>query len=405
MTRFRYRARTAAGELVRGALTGPDAETVLAGLHARALFVVAIARDRSWNLSLPALPRRSVSARARSAFFRCFATLVRAGIPLRRALDVTIERSDDRVLRATLADVRGEVERGVPLSAALAARPQDFSRLVVAMIAAGETGGILDDVLERIATFLERDDELRKRLLAALAYPLTVLAAAILLVAFLLVRVVPMFSQLFEEFHVPLPPSTRVLLALSGALARPAVWIVVVASIVLGAALFVALRRDPRGQRLLDRARLRFPVLGKLTRTAMAARIARMLGTLVHSGVDLGASLDVIVPAAGSAVYADVLRTTALSIRQGEPLATPLRAAAAFDPMFVTLVAVGEETGMLDAMLIKLADYFDADVAATIATLGSIVEPALILVLGAIVGLIVSSVFIPLYALIGSVSQ
>lgn len=405
MTTFRYRARTAAGDAVHGAFVAPDPGAVVASLRTRALFVTAVEPERGWTLRVPAWGRARSSARARAAFFRCLATLIGAGVPLRRALGVTIERCTERGLRDALEAVLGEVERGGTLSAAFGRRPAIFPALVVAMIAAGETGGMLDDVLERVATLLERDHDLHRRVLAALAYPATVSAAALALVAFLIVRVLPMFSDLFHSFHVELPATTRLLLAVGAAFDRPPAWI---ASGILLAAVPAALwrlRRSREGRRLLDRIRLRIPLVGGLARAAIAARLARMLGTLVHAGVGLNAALEAIAPVAGSELHADALGAIAIAIREGEALTPPLAAAGLFDSMLVVLVGVGEETGMLDALLIKAADYFEADVAATIATLGSVVEPLLIVFLGAIVGLIVSSVFVPLYALIGGFSQ
>lgn len=346
----------------------------------------------------------SGSSRARVAFFRCFATLLAAGVPLRRALDVTIERCDERALRAALGEILVDVERGDPISAALARRPRHFSPLVVAMIAAGEAGGLLDEALERIAQLLERDFDLQKRVIAALAYPAAVFAASLALLTFLLVRVVPMFAAMFGSFHVEMPPITRALLAAGNALDNPLAWVCVGVTF---AGLFALCRRaqgTQRGKRLLDRVRLRIPFAGRLLRMAVQARLARMLGTLVRSGVDLNAALPVITPLAGSQTHADALARVATAIREGEALTPTLAACGLFDPMLIALVGAGEETGMLDTLLIKAADYFDADVAATIVTLGSVAEPVLIVFLGAIVAFIVSSVFIPLYTLLGGVS-
>jgi type IV pilus assembly protein PilC len=405
MTSFRYRARTVSGALVRGTLRADDAGSAAAGLWGRALYVTAVEPERRWAAPIGPLRARSGQTRSRVAFFRCFATLITAGVPLRRALTVALERCDDRALHAALLEVRTAVERGDALSSALARRPHEFSPLVVAMVAAGETGGILDEVLGRIATFLERDHDLRKRVLATLAYPVTVLAAALALVGFLIVRVVPMFSALFASFHVALPPTTAALLAAGDVLGRPAGWIgASVLAALLPASVALA-RRSARGRRALDRLRFRIPVAGRLVRTAIAARLARTLGTLVHAGVDLNAALNVLAPVAGSDLHADALTRVAIAIREGETLTAPLAASGLFDPMLVALAGVGEETGMLDSLLVTAADYFEADVAATIATLGAVVEPTLIVILGALVALIVSSVFIPLYSLIGGVAQ
>jgi type IV pilus assembly protein PilC len=402
---FRYTARTATGALVRGWLNATNAESAAEGLRRRALFVTAVEPKRLWNRPLRWPHAPSGSSRARVAFFRSFATLVRAGVPMRRGLAVAIERCENVTLAGALRDVLGDIERGDSLSAAFGCRPKAFAPLIVAMVAAGETGGILDDVLDRIAGFLERDYALRKSVVSALAYPATVLFASLALVTFLIVRVVPMFSTLFASFHVPLPLSTRVLMAIGDIASQPASALIALGVIAFVAVGSVATSRTRAGRLAFDRFRLRLPIVGTLLRKTIVARFARMLGTLVHSGIELSIALDVVLPVTGSPVHAAALENVAVALREGEALTPPLAATGIFDPMLIALVGVGEETGMLDVMLPKAADYFESDVAAAIATLGAVIEPALIAVLGVIVGLIVYSVFIPLYSLIGSVSQ
>ena len=403
---YRYTARTAAGELVRGSMEAPSAEAVLANLRTRALFVTAVDREnavvrslgRSFSLGRP-------SRRALLAFFRSFSTLIRAGVPMRRALDVTIERSSDAVLREALRSVAADVEHGTSLGEAMQRRPRAFAPLYVAMVRAGEAGGILDDVLERLASFLERDAELHKKVRSALAYPAVVVTAALGLVLFLIARIVPMFAQMFEAFHAELPPTTRALLALGDALQQPAAWIAVALLPLALLGTIAVTARTPRGALLLDHARLRLPVIGPLLHKAITARIARMLGTLLRSGIELVTAIGVVRPVAGSAAYAAALERVDVALRAGESLTVPLEAARLFDPLAVALVRVGEETGQVDDMLLKVAGYFESDVEAAIATLGAVLEPALIVALGCVVGFIVFSVFIPLYALIGSVSK
>lgn len=402
---FDYSARTSAGLLVRGSLASNSAEEAYSSLRRRALFVTTIRPQRPSAPSFAIWRLRFGGGQATIAFFRSFATLVRAGVPLQRSLDVAIDRCTDAPLKAALRDVAADIQRGDALSSAFARRPRSFSSLATAMVAAGERGGMLDDALERIASFLESDDALRKSVASALAYPVVVLSASLILVAFLIVRVVPMFSTLFASFHVPLPLSTRVLMALGNAASEPAVWSSGLLTIALAATAAFALGRTPRGRYAYDLVRLKLPVAGGILRKSIVARFARMTGTLVHSGIELSTALDVVIPITGSPVHESALEQVGLALREGETFAAPLLASGIFDPMLIALVGVGEETGMLDVMLPKAADYFEADVAATIATLGALVEPALIAVLGVIVGLIMYAVFIPLYSLIGSVSQ
>jgi type IV pilus assembly protein PilC len=402
---FHYTARTAAGAFVRGRLNSGDAESAAAGLRRRALFVTSLAPVPSRAREARRLRPGGGWGRARVAFFRSFATLVRAGVPLRRGLAVAIERAQNVAFAQALRDVLADIERGEPLSIAFARRPRAFAPLIVAMVAAGESGGILDDVLDRIALFLERDDALRKSVAAALAYPATVLGASIALLAFLIVRVVPMFATLFASFHVDLPLSTRVLMALGNAAARPSTLAGGAVLTSLAVAGCIVAQRTRSGRYAFDRLRLSLPLVGSLLRKTIVARMARMLGTLVHSGIELSVALDVVVPVTGSPVHEAALAQVAIALREGEALTPPLAATGLFDPMLIALIGVGEETGMLDVMLPKAAEYFETDVAAAISTLGAVIEPALIAVLGVIVGLIVYSVFIPLYSLIGSVSS
>lgn len=403
---YRYRARSAAGELVCGSMEAPSVDAVLANLRTRALFVTAVARETALARTLGgSLSLGRPARRALLAFFRSFSTLVRAGVPLRRALEVAIERTSDPVLRESLRGVVADVEHGSSLGDALERRPRAFAPLYVAMVRAGEAGGILDDVLERLASFLERDADLRKKVRAALAYPAVVTTAALGLVLFLIARIVPMFAQMFDAFHAELPPTTRALLAIGSALQEPAVWIAggVSLAALIGATVLAA--RTARGALLLDAARLRLPVVGTMLQKSITARVARMLATLLRSGIDLVTAIAVVVPVAGSPSYAAALGRVDVALRAGEPLTAPLEASRLFDPLAVALVRVGEETGLVDEMLLKVASYFETDVEASIATLGAVLEPALIGALGTVVGFIVFSVFIPLYALIGSVSK
>lgn len=403
---FRYTARSADGALVRGTMEASDPTAVLAALRTRALFVTAVEREsavaRTVGRSLRVgAPRH----KALLGFFRSFSTLIRAGVAMRRALEVAIERADDGALCEALRSILADIEHGSSLSEAMARRPRVFRPLPVAMVRAGEAGGILDDVLERLASFLERDADLRKKLRSALAYPAVVLGSATVLVVFLIARIVPMFAQMFDAFHVEPPVTTKALLALGAALSRPETWLAGAAAALLALTALVAVLRTRGGALAADRLRLRVPVFGPLVAKAITARIARMLAALLRSGTDLVGAIEVVRPVAGSPAFALALERVDAALRAGEALTPPLEASGLFDPLAVALVRVGEETGLVDEMLVKVAAYFETDVEAAIATLGAIVEPALIGVLGVVVGFIVFSVFIPLYSLIGSVSR
>ncbi len=403
---FRYTARTVDGEIVRGSMEAIDADNVLSALRTRALFVTAIDRESQIARRLGrSLSIGGVSRKSLLAFFRSFATLIRAGVSMQRGLCVSIERCEDPTLREALRSVLSDVEHGTSLSGAMSRRSRAFPHLYVAMICAGEEGGILDDVLERLATFLERDSNLRKKVQSALAYPMVVLTAALTLVVFLIARIVPMFAGMFDSFHVELPVTTRILLGAGQILQSPLLWAVFPLCIILTGIALERYNRTVAGALLMDRLRLRIPVIGTLVQKSIVARVARMLATLLRSGIELVSAIDVVIPVAGSAVYRRALTRINVALREGDSLTRPLAESRVFDPLVVALVRVGEETGLVDDMLLKIAEYFEGDVETTVATIGAIIEPALIIFLGAAVGFIVFSIFIPLYSLIGSVSK
>jgi len=405
MATFRYTARTGEGEIVRGSMQAADVGSVLDLLRSRALFVTAVDRESDAADRLRrALRVGGVSHTGLLAFFRSFVTLIRAGVSIQRSLTVTIERATDARLLEALRSVLADVEHGSPLSDAMSRRPRDFPPLYVAMIRAGEAGGILDDVLDRLAILLEREAALRKKVQTALAYPVIVLIAATALVVFLIAKIVPMFAQMFDSFHVELPFATQLLVHLGEILAAPLPWLLIGLALPLGALALYRFSLSPSGALFIDDLRLHAPIVGPLVHKAITARVARMLATLLRSGIDLVSAIDAIVSVTGSPRYARAFERVNVALREGEPLARPLSESRLFDPMFLALVRVGEETGLLDEMLLKIAEYFESDVEAAIATLGAVLEPALIVLLGTVVGFIVFSIFLPLYSLIGDLA-
>jgi type II secretory pathway component PulF len=397
---FRYTARSHSGEPVAGALRAESRAAATLDLQRRSLFVTSLVPSQGSRLKAAAFfgHRR----RALLAFFRAFSVLIRAGVSLRRALSVTVTHCSEKRLREALRAVLADVEYGSSLSTALARRPRDFSALQTAMIGAGEAGGVLDDVLERIADVLEHEHAVRKKVQTALVYPAVVAAAAAILILFLIVHVVPMFASLFARFTVPLPWPTRILLELGTTLGSiKSIPILVTA--VAGLAAVSRLVR-PRQIESLDRVRLKIPLIGVLLRYGALARLTRMLGVLLRSGVSVLTAIDVVAPVSGSRTYERGLRRVGDALRRGEGIHAAFQRNLSCDPLTLALIGVGEESGALDAMLIAAANYLDVEVEATLATLASILEPALIGVVGLIVGLIVFSIFLPLYGLIGSIT-
>ncbi len=401
---FAYTARNGDGRFVAGSLQAENREQALAHLRTRTLFVTSLSpAGAASGIVGSLLTAWPVSGAARTAFFRSFATLIRAGVPIRRALDVVVESCRDARLCEALRSVSSDIESGSELSTAMARRPREFPRLFIAMIRAGELGGALDDILERIATLLERHEAIRKRVRSAIAYPLIVASAALALVLFLVGSTVPAFASMFTEMHVTLPWTTRTLIATGDALREPIVWfaLALIPPVIVG--LTRAGRRVERIALRIDGLTLAVPLFGSILRKAVIARFSRTLGALLRSGVPLLDALEAAHDVVDNAVYAQFTAELNASLREGTSVAGALERSALFDGLFQQLVRVGEETGTLESMLVRVAEYYELDVETGIAALGSVLEPVLIVALGALVGLIVASILVPLYSMIGSI--
>jgi type IV pilus assembly protein PilC len=401
---YYYTARDVGGAFVRGSIEAGTASAALSNLRTRALFVTSLENAASARGTIAAaLHIGGVSQKSLVTFFRSFSTLARAGVPIRRSLDVTIAECSDSRLREALQSVVSDIENGLPLSDAMARHPKEFPRLYVAMVRAGELGGVLDDVLERIASVLERDRATRKRVSAALTYPVMVACAAIGLILFLLTTIVPMFRSMYEQLHVPLPAITSALIALGVALQSPVTWALCGAGVLTIAVLIVRLRASEHGSMALESLLLALPVAGVIVKKSTIARFARMLGTLLRSGVGLVAALEVVTDVVTSARFRQSIADLRQALREGSLVSDPLERSGLYEPMFIQMLHVGEETGALDAMLLRVADYYDLDIETMLSALGSMLEPAMILLLGSAVGFIVAAIFIPLYTLIGNI--
>lgn len=380
-----------------GIVRAESANAAAIDLQRRALLVTKVTESRAIAI-VGGWHRR----RALHVFYRAFSVLLRSGVAMRRALGVAIAHCKERELQESLRAILSDVEHGTSLSAAMGRRPREFSALHAAMIGAGETGGALDDVLERITTLLDRDHIVRKRIQSALAYPAIVASGAVFVIVLLVARVLPMFAGMFRQFGTPLPMPTRVLVAFANFLNSPTF---VLAALGLGLSAFFAIGMTSRFRvEYIDRFRFRIPVLGPILRMATTARIVRMLGMLLRCGVGILPSINTALPICGSPLYAAGLRQIADGLRHGEALHLCMSRSGLFEPLLLTLVATGDETGTVDRMLLVAADYLDVEVEAGLDAFAALIEPALIGVLGLIVGFIVFSIFLPLYALIGSLA-
>ncbi len=402
MSVFVWKGRTAGGEVRAGEIEADSREDALARLRRQRIITTQV-RPKSRDISFSFGKRKKgVSKRDLAIFTRQFSTMIDAGLPLVQCLEILSKQTESPSFRDVISSVMHDVEAGTTLAEALAKRPHAFDSLYVNMVEAGEAGGILDKILQRLATYIEKAEALRRKVKSAMTYPAVVLCVAGAAMAFMLLCIIPVFAKVFADFGGELPLPTQIVVDLSDFL-KKAWWIIGA----LIAAAILALKRyraTERGRRHTDRLLLRSPILGDLIRKASIARFTRTLGTMISSGVPILAGLDITAKTSGNAVVEDAIQATKTSIREGETIATPLRQSRVFPPMVVQMISVGEETGALDKMLEKIANFYDEEVNTAVDTLTSIIEPVMIVVMGVGVGGMVVSMYLPMFKLINVVA-
>lgn len=334
-------------------------------------------------------------------FTRQFATMIDAGLPLVQCLDILANQTDNRTFKQMLKQIKSDVESGSTFADALKKHPKTFDELFVNLIAAGEVGGILDTILNRLAAYIEKAMKLKKKVKGAMVYPSVVLVVAVAVVAVLLLFVIPIFKKMFEDMGGGLPTPTQMVIDISDWVQSYILFIIAVI-----VAFFIAFNRfyaTRKGRALMDDLVLRVPVIGDLIRKVAVARFTRTLGTMIQSGVPLLDGLDIVARTAGNkTVEAAILKTRA-SIAEGRTIADPLSESGVFPSMVVQMIAVGESTGALDAMLTKIADFYDEEVDAAVEALTSLIEPFLMIFLGGTIGGLVIAMYLPIFKLAGTV--
>ena len=403
MPYFNYTIRDANGQTRSGKVEAPNAEELKKRLQAEGLQVLEVTEDRKAP-RVPAGGYGRVKLSDLAIFARQFSTMLDAGVSLIRCLDVLQAQTNNARLRKILMDLSARVESGESLSRSMARHPKAFSQLIIGLIRAGEVGGVLEESLQRIAGFLEKDVELRRKIRSAMTYPVIVLLAAIGIVIFLVSWLVPQFAQLFKELGIEnLPAPTQFLVDLSALFTqRWYVVLIAVAAVFIAYKLFVSTRV---GRRVADRVKLRVPVFGPLHHKIVMARFSRTMGTLLASGVPILQAMETVAGVVGNSVVSDAVIESRARIREGEKIADPLQRSKMFPPMVVHMVSVGEESGSLDHMLNKIADFYENEVEMTIASLTAAIEPVMIVLLGVIVGFIVIAMFLPMIEVISNLSQ
>jgi type IV pilus assembly protein PilC len=400
-TTFAYKVRDRQGKLVTGTLEAESVTIVAGKLRQMGYVPVSIESGESKrmerDLRIPYFSGR-IKLKEVAVFSRQFATMINSGLTLLRSLSILSEQTTNKELARIIGEVRRDVERGSALSAALAKHPKAFSRLYVAMVRSGETGGSLDTVLSRLATTIEQQVELRRKVKSAMTYPVAVGVIVVLILIAMLIFVVPMFKGMYSDLHAKLPAPTLILLTVSNIFKKffPLVF--------LGAGFGIwSLKRyvkTPAGRRRYDALKLRAPVFGQLAHKTALARFSRSLAALVRSGVPILDALEIVSETAGNVVVAEAVADTQAAVKAGESLARPLEAHPVFPPMVTQMIAVGEETGALDELLEKIADFYDSEVEATVDALTSLIEPLLIVVMGVCVGGMVIALYMPMFSII-----
>ncbi len=397
MPQYTYTARDAKGELKTATIEAANREDVVQQLRRLRMNVVKVEEQAKAKQKTGG----SVSMRDIVIFTRQFSTMINSGLPLVQALDILSKQSENKALQAVTRQVVFDVESGHTVADALAKHPKAFSDLYVNMVAAGEAGGILDTILMRLATFMEKNDALVRKVKGAMIYPGVIMSVAAIAICVLLIFVIPVFQNMFASVGLALPLPTRVVITLSEIL-KGYWW-------AIGGGLFAAFTglkkyyATPNGQLVIDRLLLRFPVLGDVLRKSAVSRFTRTLGTLISSGVSILDGLEITAKTAGNRVISDAIMASRSSIAGGDTISAPLAKSNVFPPMVISMIAVGEQTGGLDEMLAKIADFYDEEVDAAVSGLLSLLEPVMIVFLGVVVGGMVVAMYLPIFDMINAV--
>jgi type IV pilus assembly protein PilC len=397
MPTFTYTARTTSGELKSATIDAPTRDDVVAQLRRQRLTIVKVDEEK-------ARASRSgggIKMRDIVIFTRQFSTMINAGLPLVQALDILAKQSENKALQAVVRDVVFDVESGNTVADAMRKHPKAFSDLYTNMVAAGEAGGILDTILNRLAVFMEKNDALVRKVKGAMIYPTVIMAVAALCVVILLWKVIPVFAQMFGSVGMDLPMPTTVVIGMSAFL--NSWWWALLGGAIASGFFIKRYYATPGGQLVIDRLLLRVPVLGDVLRKSAVSRFTRTLGTLISSGVSILDGLEITARTSGNRVVQDAIMQSRASIAGGETIAGPLQKSEVFPPMVISMIAVGEQTGGLDEMLAKIADFYDDEVDAAVSALLSLLEPIMIVFLGVVVGGMIVAMYLPIFDMVNAV--
>jgi type IV pilus assembly protein PilC len=402
MATFAYSGRTRAGQTISGEQIADTVEGAVAVLRRNQVLVTRIDQVKETKAAPKVFKAKAVNAKNLAVFTRQFSVMIDAGLPLVQCLEILGTQEEDKNFSQTILATRADVEAGASLADAMKKHPKAFDPLFTNMIAAGEAGGILDTILKRLATYIEKNVKLKSQVKSAMVYPVAVIVIAAVVVGVILWKVIPTFANLFAGLGAQLPLPTRVVIAASNGMVRFMPFIIV--GIVAGAFAFRSYYASESGRKVIDGITLKLPILGSLMRKIAVARFCRTLSTLLASGVSILEALDITARTSGNAIVEEAILTTRKSIERGETIAQPLKETAVFPPMVVQMIGVGEATGALDTMLSKIADFYEEEVDVAVAGLLTLLEPMMIALLGGIVGGIVIAMYMPIFSLISKLT-
>ncbi len=396
---FLYEGK-AKGKVVKGEYSAENRDEISRLLRSKGIIVTKV-KKKPKKLSLKM--GTGVTAEDITNFARQFSAMISAGLPLIQCLNILSEQSENQSFKTVLLAVTESVEGGNSLADSLAKHPKVFPDLFINMIAAGEIGGILDTILLRLATFLEKAAALKRKIKGAMMYPMVISIVAVVAVAMLLIFVIPVFSSMFADFGAELPKPTQIVVDMSDFLKTPKKILPVLGILVAAGIAFAKYKATPKGRYNVDKLILKLPIMGDLAKKSVIAQFSRTLGTLLSSGVSILEALDITAKTAGNMVIRRALESMISSISEGKTITEPMKATGIFPPMVVQMVAVGEESGGLDQMLSKIADFYDEEVNASVETLTSVMEPIIIVVLAVVMGGTLIAMYLPMFDMINAV--
>jgi len=405
MAKFDWEARSKAGSAQKGVMEAASAAMVEAQLKRYGFSGISVkeqGKGLSMELKIPGLggPKK-IETKDLVVFTRQFATMIDSGLPLVQCLDILGSQQENKTFKEILIKVKESVESGSTFADALSKHPKAFDQLYVNLVAAGEVGGILDTILSRLAAYIEKAMKLKKQVKGAMVYPITIMSIAVIVVGVILVFVIPTFAKMFADFGGELPAPTKIVIALSNFLVK---YIVVIIAALFGIKWAIGkYYATPKGRKVIDALALKAPIIGPLVRKVSVAKFTRTLGTMISSGVPIMDGLEIVAKTAGNKIVEEAIYNVRQSISEGKTIAEPLAECGVFPAMVVQMISVGEATGAMDAMLNKIADFYDDEVDDAVGALTSMMEPLLMVFLGTTVGGLVVAMYLPIFKLAGTV--